>query len=66
MPKPQWRTFSIRVGPRKSVAVQALFPLTPDEWAALFAGLEKVWADEDVFEATSVLQRIDVDGRRKR
>lgn len=41
--KPQWRTLSIRVNPnRKAVAIQARFPLTPDEWAAFLAKLEEL------------------------
>lgn len=61
MRKAQWRTFSIRVNSRlrKSVAVQARFPLSEDEWSALFAGLERIRAEDAIAEAVSVLDRID-------
>lgn len=42
MTKPQWRTLSIKVATRKSVAIQAKFPLTPTEWDQLMDNLRKM------------------------
>ena len=39
MPRSQWRTFSIRVSPRRAVGVQAQFPLSDEEWDIFLAGL---------------------------
>lgn len=44
--KPGWRTISVRVNEpgknSKAVAIQARFPLKPEEWSRMLANLDKM------------------------